>query len=117
MGARALVREAPVLVLDEPTAALDYGNEARILQCVTDLAREGRSVLMTTHQPGHALTYASCAVLMQDGVIAAQGDPAQVVTGERLSELYGVPIHVAAIALPGPSGREIPVCVAVPGTK
>lgn len=111
MLVRALVQEAPVLVLDEPTAALDYGHEARLLQRVTDLAREGHAVLMTTHQPAHALSYAHRAVLMQDGIIAADGHPAEVVTGERLSQLYGVPIHVAVVTLPGSPGPEVPVCV------
>ena len=112
--ARALVQEAPVLVLDEPTAALDYGNEVRILHVVTELARAGRSVLMTTHQPAHALTYANRAVLMRDGAVVADGRPDDVVTSERLSDLYGVPIHVARVALPGGSGREIRTCVPIP---
>jgi iron complex transport system ATP-binding protein len=72
--ARALVRRAPVLVLDEPTAALDYGNEVRILAVITDLARAGRCVLMTTHQPAHALTHANRAVLMRGGRLVVNPD-------------------------------------------
>lgn len=113
--ARALVQEAPVLILDEPTAALDYGNEVRILQVVSELARAGRSVLMTTHQPAHALTYANRAVLMRDGVVVADGAPNDVVTSERLSDLYSVPIHVAQVTLPGGPGHEIRTCIPIPG--
>jgi iron complex transport system ATP-binding protein len=112
--ARALVQEAPVLVLDEPTAALDYGNEVRLLQIVSDLARAGRSIFMTTHQPAHALVYANRAVLLRNGAVIADGHPADVVTSEHLSELYGVPIHVAGVALPGETGREVRTCVPIP---
>ena len=112
--ARALVQEASVLILDEPTAALDYGNEVRILQVVTELAQAGRSVLMTTHQPAHALTHADRAVLMRDGAVVADGSPGDVVTSERLSDLYGVRIHVGQVALPGGEGHEVSTCVPVP---
>lgn len=112
--ARALVQEAPVLVLDEPTAALDYGNEVRILHVVTELARTGRLVLMTTHQPAHALTHANRAVLMCEGAVVADGRPDDVVTSDRLSDLDGVPIHVARVALPGGQRREIRTCVPIP---
>jgi iron complex transport system ATP-binding protein len=71
--ARALVQQAPVLILDEPTAALDYGNEVRLLQCIAGLAQAGRAILMTTHQPAHALWYGTTAVLMREGRIIAQG--------------------------------------------
>jgi iron complex transport system ATP-binding protein len=111
--ARALVQQAPVLVLDEPTAALDYGNEVHILTVIADLAADGRSVLMTTHQPDHALAYATRAVLMRDGAVTADGPPAEVVTSDRLTELYRVPIHVADVPLPG--SRTARRCIPVPG--
>ena len=111
--ARALVQQAPVLILDEPTAALDYGNEVHLMSVVAELAAAGRSVLMTTHQPDHALTYATRAVLMRHGAIVADGSPADVVTSESLSELYGTPIHVARVALPGPGARYARTCIPV----
>ena len=99
---------------DEPTASLDYGNEVHILRAVRKLAREGKSVLMTTHQPEHALGYANRAVLMRDGAIVADGRPDDAVTSERLNELYRVPIHVAGVLLPGSGGREVRTCIAIP---
>jgi ABC-type cobalamin/Fe3+-siderophores transport system ATPase subunit len=114
--ARALVQQAPILVLDEPTAALDYGNEVHILSVVADLAAAGHSVLMTTHQPDHALSYATRAVLMRDGAIVADGPPEQVVTSDSLSWLYGTPIHVARVALPGPGAPgEVLTCIPTVG--
>ncbi|WP_235948777.1 ABC transporter ATP-binding protein [Candidatus Frankia alpina] len=113
--ARALVQQAAILILDEPTAALDYGNEVRTLHVVAELAREGHAIIMTTHQPSHALTYSNRAVLMRGGVVIADGHPDDVVTGESLSDLYGVPVHVTGVTLPpGYDRREMRTCVPIP---
>jgi iron complex transport system ATP-binding protein len=106
-----------VLVLDEPTAALDYGNEVRPLGIVADLARDGRSVLMTTHQPAHALSYSSRAVLMRNRVIIADGAPTKVITSERLTALYEVPIYVAAVVLPGEMKGELRSSIPLPSRQ
>ena len=108
---RALVQEAPILILDEPTAALDYGNELRILRTVADLAAAGRAVLMTTHQPNHALAYAGHAVLLANGRVVADGAPPDVVTSRQLSDLYGVPIRVVLVAGPSGGDRGLRICV------
>jgi len=111
--ARALLQQTPVLVLDEPTAALDYGNEAQILNLIGQLARRGRSVLMITHQPAHALAHADHAALMSHGTILAQGPPTEIITSEALTELYRTPIHVARIVLPG-QDQPISTCIPLP---
>jgi iron complex transport system ATP-binding protein len=110
--ARALVQRAPVLILDEPTASLDYGHEVLVLKLAAGLARAGRTVLMTTHQPAHALAYADDTILMRDGFLVAQGPPAEVVTTESLSDLYKIPIHVGDLPVPG--GTSVRTCVALP---
>lgn len=114
--ARALVQQAPVLVLDEPTAALDFGNEIRLLGVVAALAREGRSIVMTTHQPAHALSHSNRAILMRRGVITADGPPGTTITSERLTALYEAPIHVATVDAPdGHGGTEkLRACIALP---
>ena len=114
--ARSLVQQAPVLVLDEPTSSLDYGNEIRMLGVVAALAREGRSIIMTTHHPTHALTYSNRAILMHKGAILADGPPDQIITSARLSALYEAPILVATVEVPGgPTGTErLRTCVALP---
>lgn len=107
--ARALVQQAPVLILDEPTASLDYGHEILVLTLAADLARAGRTVLMTTHQPAHALAHAHDTLLMRDGTVVAQGPPAEVITAESLSDLYRIPIHVGDLPVPG--GPPVRTCV------
>ena len=57
--ARAIAQQAGILVMDEPTSALDYGNQLRVLKLVRELAGEGSAVLLSTHNPQHALTFAS----------------------------------------------------------
>ena len=56
--ARALAQEAPILVMDEPTASLDFGNQAMVLGRIRDLAREGYGIVLSTHDPDHALLVA-----------------------------------------------------------
>jgi iron complex transport system ATP-binding protein len=111
--ARALVQEAEFLVLDEPTAALDYGNAARVLHLVRDLGRAGRTILMSTHHPDHAFTCGDRAILLHLGRVVADGRPTDVVTGERLSQLYGVGVHVIDTDLRDEEGRALHACLAV----
>jgi iron complex transport system ATP-binding protein len=107
--ARALVQDAPTLVLDEPTASLDFGNQLRILEVVRQLAAAGRSVLMTTHTPDHVFLCANQAALLLEGRIVAQGRPADVLTSESLSHLYGIGVRVASVSTGGHDRHR--VCV------
>ncbi len=109
--ARALVQEAELLILDEPTAALDYGNEVRTLNIVRRLTATGRSVLMTTHQPNHALLCADRAVLLGEGRILADGPPPEVITAASLSALYGVAVDVLHTPMPGRADTLLRTCV------
>lgn len=109
--ARALVQESEVLILDEPTAALDLGNAVRVLAVVADLARRGHTIVMTTHQPDHALRGADQVVIMDQGRVRAQGNPRTALSGELLSEVYRTPIEVAHAQVPG---VEDPVPTLVP---
>mgnify|MGYP006270630369 CR=1 FL=1 len=109
--ARALCQQARVLVMDEPTASLDYGNQIRVLKIVSSLQREGYAVVMSAHNPDHAFAVASHAAILEHGHLAAFGTPGEVITTERLTALYGTPIHVVSAPLPPQAGRETVVCV------
>ena len=65
--ARALAQEAPVLILDEPTASLDFGNRARVLREIDRLRESGMTIMFSTHEPDHALAHADRALLLADG--------------------------------------------------
>lgn len=104
MIARALAQEAPVMVMDEPTASLDFGNQARVMARVADLARAGgHAVVLSTHDPDQAFALEARVILMHEGAILAEGAPAHVLTSDRLSKVYGVPVSVEQTA----TGRTV----------
>ncbi len=86
--ARALVQQPEVLIMDEPTASLDYGNQLRILEQVLALKAEGMTILMTTHQPEHAYQVADRLLLMHNGEILADGVGSEVLTTRNLATIY-----------------------------
>ena len=99
--ARALAQEAACLVLDEPTASLDFGNQSLVLRQVRALAeREGLAVLMTTHHPDHAFLVADAAMLLQGGQLIGPMPPADLITAERLRGAYGVEAVIGRLATP-----------------
>jgi iron complex transport system ATP-binding protein len=90
--ARALAQGAQTLVLDEPFRGLDFGYEQRLLLHLRELARSGRAILVSTHNPEHALGLASRVVVLREGKIIADGPPRSVVTAPMLHRLYGVEV-------------------------
>jgi iron complex transport system ATP-binding protein len=93
--ARALAQEAPVLLLDEPTTSLDVGHQLDVLECVDRLRVTRRlAVLSTMHDLTLAGRYAHRLVLLHDGRVVAEGDPATVLTEENLARYYGAPVRV-----------------------
>lgn len=92
--ARALAQEAMLLVMDEPTANLDYHNQVKILAAIKQLAEQGFGVLMTSHYPDHAFLACTKVALMGDGVIKSYGNPDEIVTSESLTALYDTPVIV-----------------------
>lgn len=108
--ARALAQQADYLVMDEPTANLDYHNQVRILSTIRELTGQGYGILMTSHFPDHAFLACSKAVLMRDGGILDQGAPEGTVTTENLSVLYSTPVCVSEADV---FGQKTKVCVPV----
>ncbi|MCC6170454.1 MAG: ABC transporter ATP-binding protein [Gammaproteobacteria bacterium] len=94
--ARALAQQPRLFLMDEPTASLDLGNQARVLRTIRDLAAEGLAVLVTTHQPEHALLLGARAIAISGGRIVAAGPARSVLHAESLSGLYGTPVDVVS---------------------
>ena len=97
--ARALAQEPQLLVMDEPTASLDFGNQVRVLQAISDLAASGISVLFATHAPDQAFLAARRVLLLAEGRALAVGTPQEVIRPDTLEQLYGVRVEV--VPLPG----------------
>lgn len=93
--ARALCQEPKLLLLDEPTAALDLANQVRVMDLMEQLKREtGMTVVMVSHDVNLAAMYADRLLLFREGRIIAQGTPRQVMTYEILESVYGCPLLV-----------------------
>ncbi len=106
--ARALAQNANTIVMDEPTSALDYGNTMRVLSCVRQLAREGLSIVQSTHNPDHAFLYSDKTLVIKEGRVDAYGSPYDVITSELISDLYSIDVEVNALY-----GDKVRVCVPV----
>ena len=90
--ARALCQQSRILVMDEPTSSLDFGNQLRVLACVRGLTQEGYTVLLSTHNPQHALTFSHRILALHDGGVAALGDAGDTLTPELIWQLYQVEV-------------------------
>lgn len=107
--ARALCQQGRLLILDEPTASLDFANQVRVLREVRRLAASGLGVLVSSHDPMHALRYADELVLLREGRVEWSGTPAEV-RDEHLSRLYDIGVRIT-------SSPELPglrLCVPAP---
>lgn len=107
--ARALAQKPRLLVMDEPTANLDFGHRVRVLDLIAELAGAGElALLMTTHDPNQALAYATkAAALSRDGRIAI-GRPGEVITEDWLYETYRVRARIVGLAGIAPEGVCVP---------
>jgi iron complex transport system ATP-binding protein len=92
--ARALAQEPRFIVLDEPTASLDFGNQGKVMREIRALAEAGLGVLFTTHDPNHAMRAATRACLLREGRCLADGPAADVLNAAMLEQLYGAPVQV-----------------------
>lgn len=92
--ALALATEAPVLLLDEPAAHLDFRRRDELMAL---LARLDRTVVMTTHELPFDTDFFTRAVLLAHGRVVAQGVPAEVLTADRISVAWGVPVELRSI--------------------
>lgn len=110
--ARSLVQDASMLIMDEPTANLDYGNSCRVMERVKKLGQAGYTIIFSTHDPNQAFSYATKVLALKDGGVMAVGAPEAVLTEDVLSRLYGIP--VARCEMETVFGRKT-ICMPVPG--
>ncbi len=97
MIARALAQEPAMLILDEPTSHLDFGNQMRVIATMDRLAAEGIAVLMSTHFPDHGFMISHAVAILQGGRMIACGRAEDVITRENLLAAYGIDVCVQYI--------------------
>ena len=101
--ARLLAQETEILLLDEPTAALDIRHQEHVIAAARGRARAGATVMVIVHDLSLAAAYADRIVLLEGGRVRAVGSPAEVLTAELVSEVYQHPVTV----LTAPEGGEL----------
>jgi iron complex transport system ATP-binding protein len=92
--AMVLAQQTPILLLDEPTTFLDIAHQLEVLDLCADLHDQGRTLVAVLHDLNQACRYASHLIAIRDGAIAAQGDPAEIVTADLVREVFGVRCRV-----------------------
>ena len=95
--ARALAQKVGVMIMDEPTANLDYGNGLRVLNQMRELADRGYTILFSTHSPDQAFLYADRVLALADRKIMAFGAPKETITADLIKKLYGVDVVVESL--------------------
>lgn len=95
--ARALVQTPSILIMDEPTSNLDFGNQAKAVKQVRRLADRGLGVIMTTHSPDHVYQCADKVTVIKNSNEVVSGDVDKIMTSDLLSEIYNIDIAVRNI--------------------
>ena len=95
--AAALTQSPEFLILDEPTAHLDFGNAHRFLDLVLRLHAQGIGILMTTHFPDHALYLRAQTLVLKDKTLWKHGAAEDVIDEAGMTELYELPVHIGNI--------------------
>ena len=104
--ARALAQEARVLLVDEPTNALDPEHQLKVFELLAGLTCRGSAVVVVTHDLSLACQFATRILLLDEGRVCASGSVDEVMTPEVLGPVYGEHLHFGRCA--GPDGRERP---------
>ena len=107
--ARVLAQQPSLLLLDEPTSHLDFGNQIRVLRIVEKLSLTGLPIIMTSHFPDHAFIVSSKVALMKQGEFIDVGTPDGVITDSNLEKVYNIKVKVIEVN----SGVNRKVCVPI----
>ena len=102
-----IAQRTGILLLDEPTAALDLKHHEDVMRLIAEQARAGIAVAIVLHDLNAALAHADQVTLLSSGRVVASGPPAEVLTAERIEAVYGQPVDV----FPHPVTR-VPLVVA-----
>ena len=96
LAARAIAQDTPLIIADEPAAGLDPAHQIRLMSAFRDLARKGRTILLSLHDIELAARWADRVILMDEGRIAAAGKPADAINRATLARTYGITALIGA---------------------
>ena len=99
--ARAIAQQTGIIIMDEPTASLDFGNQYLVLSQLLKLKQQHMSIVMVTHNPEHAIYCADRIIAMRDGRVLMDGTTEQIITEPLLREIYGMDVKVRNVPLEG----------------
>ena len=99
--AMVLAQETPILLLDEPTTFLDIAHQIEVLDLCAELHENGTTLVAVLHDLNQACRYATHLIVMRDGRIVAEGDPAEIVTAELIHRVFGLRCEVVDDPLTG----------------
>lgn len=92
--ARAIAQGSKILILDEPTANLDYGNQFRVMKTISSLKEQGYSIILSTHNPEQAMWFSDKIMFLDNKKILAYGETQQVITQDILRQIYSIDIDL-----------------------
>lgn len=92
--AMVLTQQPRILLLDEPTSHLDFGNQIRMMELIKKFSEHNLTIILTTHFPDHAFHLSSKVALMNNGTIIESGSCDTVITDKNLKKIYGIDVHV-----------------------
>ena len=92
--ARVLCQKPDILILDEPTSHLDFGNQIKLLEIIDNLANSGLSIIMSSHFPDHAFLSSTKVAIMKDKRFIDFGTPDSVVTEDNLRKAYSIDVKL-----------------------
>ncbi len=92
--ARAIAQEADYLIMDEPSASLDFGNQVRVMELIRALAGKGHGIIMTTHYPDQVFMADSYCTVIMDRQRFLVGKAEEILTADLMRELYGIEAQV-----------------------
>ncbi len=109
--ARALAQKPKILVMDEPTSNLDFGNQIKLLKHIKQITNDGLAIIISTHNPDHALRYATKVVILENEGIYSIGKPTDIVTNKKLNEIYGIDVNIVNVAIS--EEHQVKICVSL----
>lgn len=95
--ARALAQDTEIMIMDEPTSNLDYGNQNRVLQKIKELEGDGYTIIMSMHNPEQAFLYASKVMALENGMLIGYGETDEILDEQMLFKLYQLDVKIYTV--------------------